>query len=242
MSHRDRDLIRYAGLSVEAVASLLGRTRQAIYQGMSSTTRHYFGTSEVLLMFQDAKRRKLKYLDTLRSFIETEYDPNLAELIAPDRINDSRAVRLIEESQEIILGINGSEDVINPNSAFTSTLDTILKIGPRRLWLVAAAAWIRDYFRARVAQLHPDSVLAELPITFVIDGKMGGFPSFCLLSGKGAQNGFWFGLNSLDPLTSDNAARLWNLVYTTILGGPLSPAEDHPNPARAERSHVHRRA
>src|ERR1700722_13230317 len=102
MSHRDRDLIRYAGLSVEAVASLLGRTRQAIYQGMSSTTRHYFGTSEVLLMFQDAKRRKLKYLDTLRSFIETEYDPNLAELIAPDRINDSRAVRLIEESQEII--------------------------------------------------------------------------------------------------------------------------------------------
>jgi hypothetical protein len=240
MSQRDRDLIKFAGLSVEAAASLLGRTRQAVYQGMSAPNRDYFGSLEVVGLFQDAKRRKIRHLQALRHLIETEYGRRIAELIDADFIDNALAMSMIEESEEIILGINGSNDVIHPKSSFTPTIDAALQVRKGTLCLIAAAGWIRDYFLSRMAQLHPGVAPEDLPIHILTDDMMENFPSFCLLSRQGERDGFWFGTSSLDRISVENATRLWNYLSTTIVGPAQHRAGGPAAPARAGRSRTRR--
>ena len=131
MSAKDVQLIELIGLRVPEVADLVGRTRQAVYEGIKKPG-DYFSSSHLLAMMQDAKRRDAPELSRLIAFIDEAYGNQKAtidkDLILQTRVGIRQLAKACSKANQIIFLINNNSQHLSAGSAFIVALsETVQK-------------------------------------------------------------------------------------------------------------------
>jgi hypothetical protein len=201
MSKRDQALLAAAGLTVTAAAKILGRTRQAIYSGMSAASddKPYFTGQEARWVWQDAKQRDSRQLDQLMQFVAANFPKSESDLILEYQVGYNQVQRVIAEGEEVIVAFNGNLEELDPNSTFAKILSDLLGSDqPPRLLL--PGDWVASYIEERLKLKAPPYVVRD-ELTYL--------PSFVAIRLKESYRAFFFQRFSPEECKVNVAEGLW---------------------------------
>jgi len=140
MSQRDLDLIQRGELAVTKVAQLLGRTRQAVYDGIRKKD-DYLQSAHILAILQELKRSDYPRVDELLDFIETRYaDHNETvdkNLVSPSRVGLQQLQKASLGSRSASFVCNENERHLTTDSLFVQALSMAIERQPRTTIFVA---------------------------------------------------------------------------------------------------------
>ncbi len=204
MSKRDHGLLVAAGLSVADAAKLFGRSRQAIYSGMSAALdeheKSYFTAHDAMWILQYAKQSDSEKLDHLLKFIESSYPQSETALVLQDQVGYEQVRRVVNAGEEVLIAFNGNLDELAPNSTFAKILNNLLSSGtPARLLL--PGEWVVAYIEQRLALKAPG---------YEIRSELKYLPSFVVIREKNAIRAFFFQRFSPEECKPNVAEGLWD--------------------------------
>lgn len=207
MSQRDLNFIQRSELSVAKVAQLLGRTRQAVYDGIRKED-DYLQSAHILAILQDIKRNDSSRLGELLDFIEVNFrDGDEAidkDLILPGRVGLQQLIRASVGSLSSNFICNENEEHLSPDSLFVRALSMMIERYPRTTVFVAPSLRIVQVLNSLniVApnKIHQQSII-DIP-TAVFDYG-------------GARRAFGFTKTSIEEFQARDAESVWRLAKGT---------------------------
>lgn len=168
----DRQLLEIAGLKASDVADILGRSKQAIYQGLSSEKRYFVGISELGAIVNAAIASDSSRLDSLYAFIEANYPSHECDLILPDRISLAQLAHAAEGCKRLIFGFNGNIDHVVQKSLFVRAFTWAHKAHLANLCVVSGQTWLQEclahQYALKGSYSHIVSNEYQNPLSFVL--------------------------------------------------------------------------
>jgi hypothetical protein len=216
VADRDRRLLVAAGLSVSEAAVLLGRTKAALYTGLSNNRRPYFSAQDAAIILHHAKRIDSSRIDELSKFISTNYPASESDLILPDRISKVQAGHVVDKADKIILVFNGNVSHLTAGTTFEKLLLELLELENTLLGLVVPSNWVIEYIESIIGKINKErkakeqAVLLRIPDHRVFDPNVSYLPSFILTDNETAVRGFFFGRHALEEVPPTDATELWS--------------------------------
>ncbi len=171
MPELDSKLLERAGLSAAEVANILGVSRQAIYQGLSSGKR-YFGLSELVAIVNTTIASDSPRIDSLLAFIEANYPSRECNLLLPDRVSLEQLTRATEDCERVIFGFNGNIEHISQASLFVRAFTKMYTEHLSKVCIVTRQTWLQECLTQQygLSEKYPCVVSQEYqnPLSFVI--------------------------------------------------------------------------
>lgn len=203
MSKRDHGLLAAAGLSVAAAAKLFGRSRQAIYSGMSAAAheqeKSYFSAHDAMWILQYARQTDSDKLDQLNKFVEANYPGSETALLLQDQVGYEQVRRAVSSGEDVLIAFNGNLDELDPNATFAKILTNLLN-SETRVRVLLPGEWVVGYMEQKLALRASDCEIRD-------DLKY--LPSFVVIRDKHAIRAFFFQRFSPDECKPTVAAGLW---------------------------------
>jgi len=196
----DTQLLERAGLNVKDAADLLGRTPQAIYQGLSKGSR-YFGISDLGAIVNKTIASDSNRIDFVSDFIEANYPAHECDVVLPDRISLGQLEHAAEDCERLIFGFNGNIDHVVHSSLFLRAFTWAHGKHLARLSVVTGQSWLQEclahQYGLRGAYQSVVTDKYQYPLSFVL-----------IKGGKQPSRVFYFGRHSLAEAEESNADKL----------------------------------
>ena len=204
----DAELLRVAGLKAADAANILGRSKQAIYQGVSVEKR-YFGVSELVAIINATIASDSPRIDSLYAFIEANYPSHECDLILPDRISLQQFAHAAEDCERLIFGFNGNIDHILQKSLFVRAFTLAHNEHLAKVSVVTGQSWLQECFahQYKLGASYPCVVSDEYknPLSFVL-----------IKGGKRPLRVFYFGQRALIEADTSSASTLSESIEPLI--------------------------
>jgi hypothetical protein len=218
VADRDRRLLEAAGLTVSEAAVLLGRTKAALYTGLSNSRRTYFSAQDAATFLRHTKQTDSSRIDELNKFISNNYPASESDSILPDRISKVQAGHVVDKADQIILVFNGNvSHLTTTGTTFEKLLLELLELDTPQLGLIVPSNWVIEYIETVIEKINKERMAKEqnvrllrIPDHRVFDPNVSYLPSFILTANETAARGFFFGRHALEEVPPRDATELWS--------------------------------
>jgi hypothetical protein len=169
MSKRDRNLLRVAGLEIHEAATLLGRSRQALYQGIAGD-RHYLPMPETLLIMRDAERRDDVAFTLTKCLIAQQFTVAEAEFLLPGPSSLQALSHAVRPAADVTIIYNGEQEQLSFNSLLMQFISgAAKKSGDGPIKIAAAEDKIQKFLLVEGIQVEFEIVTDQpLLLTLVL--------------------------------------------------------------------------
>ena len=167
----DAKLIEASGLKVTEIGNILGRSRQAIYQGLSSK-EGYFGAGELVAIVNTLIASDSPRIDSVCALIESNYPNNVSDLVLPDRVSLAQLEHAAESCERLVFVFSGDTEHARQKSLFIQAFSWAHDVHLAKLSLVTANTWFQglltDQYGLGGAYSHITSDQYQHPLSFVL--------------------------------------------------------------------------
>jgi hypothetical protein len=228
MSDRDRSLLDAAGISIADAATMLNRSRQALYSGLSKKDRDYFSAGDVLLLIHAAKRQSSPQLEQLLIFVEQNYSPRRTtasddrELILQTRVGLTQVYRALKDAKQVFVWANDNSEHLRSPALFAVVLMNLGRFHSQPKFVVPTK-WIQNFIADLLRLQIPAKRVVEIP-------ELSAVPLLLILKEDKPVRVFIFGRIWVEEATASDAEKIWanlnSLVGTKTFNPAFLLAED----------------